>query len=129
MAPVLQAAALCVTAALLSLTLRRHAGETALLLCLAAVVLVLLRLGDGLGEILILMEEMEAYLNLQSGLFRPIYKLLGIALVVRLGGDLCRDAGESALASALELAGTVCALSAVLPLLRTALNLMLELMT
>ena len=61
-------------------------------------------------------------------LFVPLYKAVGIALVVRVGSSLCRDAGESALASVVETAGAVCALVVSLPLLRTVLSLLLELM-
>ena len=52
----------------------------------------------------------------------------GIALVVKVGGGLCADAGESALASVVETAGTVCALAAALPLLRRVAELLMELM-
>ena len=55
------------------------------------------------------------------------YKTVGIALVVKMGDGLCRDAGESALAAALEFAGTVCALLTALPLLRAVLELITEL--
>ena len=60
-------------------------------------------------------------------LLTPLYKTVGIALVVKVGGGLCRDAGESALAAALEFAGTVCALLTALPLLRAVLELITEL--
>ena len=53
---------------------------------------------------------------------------MGIALVVKVGSGLCRDAGESALASVVETAGAVCALLVALPLLRAVLSLLLELM-
>ena len=58
----------------------------------------------------------------------PSTRRLAIALVVRAGGGLCRDAGESALAAVLETAGAVCALLAALPLMRAVLELLVELM-
>ena len=61
-------------------------------------------------------------------LFAPLYKTVGIALVVQVGGSLCRDAGESALAAVVETAGAVCAMVAALPLLRAVLDMLLELM-
>ena len=61
-------------------------------------------------------------------MFVPLYKTVGIALVVKLGGSLCRDAGETALSSVVETAGAVCALLAALPLLQAVLSLLLELM-
>ena len=76
---------------------------------------------DFLGE---LVEES----GLSRELFIPLYKTVGIALVVKIGGSLCRDAGESALASVVETAGAVCALIAALPLLRAVLSLLMELM-
>ena len=66
--------------------------------------------------------------GLSRELFIPLYKTVGIALVVKIGGNLCRDAGESALSSVVETAGAVCALLAALPLLRAVLALLLELM-
>lgn len=47
----------------------------------------------------------------------PVVKTAGVAIVTRLSADFCKDAGEGGLASAVELAGTVLALSAVLPLM------------
>ena len=47
---------------------------------------------------------------------------------MQVGGSLCRDAGESALAAVVETAGAVCALVAALPLLRAVLDMLLELM-
>ena len=125
---VTQAAGLCVIAALLGLVLRRGSPEVTLLLTLAAAAAVLLALGQPLGELLAFLDSLTVQAGVSPALFRPLYKIVGIALVVKVGGGLCRDAGESALASVLELAGTVCALLAALPLLRAVLELIGELL-
>ena len=49
--------------------------------------------------------------------------LLAIALTVRVGGAFCRDAAQGALASVLETAGAVCALTAAAPLLLAVVEL------
>ena len=116
----IQAAVLCVAAALLALVVRRGSPECALLLTLAAAAVVLLSLAESLETLV----EFLGRLVEESGL----YKTVGIALVVKIGGNLCRDAGESALSSVVETAGAVCALLAALPLLRAVLALLLELM-
>ena len=115
---------LCVVGALLALVLKKESPELALLLASAAVAAVLLFLAGALGELLDFLREIGAASGLSDDLFIPLYKTAGIALV---GGSLCRDAGESALASAVETAGTVCALLVSLPLLRAVLALLLEL--
>lgn len=127
MEQVFQVTGLCVVGALLALVLKRGSPELALLLALAAVVAVLLFLAGALGELLEFLREVGTASGLSDDLFIPLYKTAGIALVVKAGGSLCRDAGESALASAVETAGTVCALLVSLPLLRAVLSLLLEL--
>ena len=127
MEQVFQVTGLCVVAALLALVLKKGSPELALLLALAAVAAVLLFLMGALGELMEFLREIGAASGLSEDLFIPLYKTVGIALVVKAGGSLCRDAGESALASAVETAGTVCALLVSLPLLRAVLALLLEL--
>lgn len=128
MEQVLQAAAVCVVGALLALVLKRGAPEAALLLTLGAAAVVLLSLAGAVEELLAFLKELAERSGVSGELFVPLYKTVGIALVVRIGGSLCRDAGESALAGVVETAGAVCALLAVLPLLRAVLSLLLELM-
>lgn len=123
-----QAAGLCVIGAVLALVVRRGSPETALLLALAATAAVIALVVPALGELWAFLRQLEAYSGVSAELFAPLYKTAAIALVVRAGGGLCRDAGESALAAVLETAGTVCALLAALPLMRAVLDLLVELM-
>lgn len=124
----MQATCLCVLAAVLALVVKRGSPETALLLVLGAAVAVLLSLGQALEEAVAFLEELGRRSGMPEGLLIPLYKVAGIALVVKVGGGLCADAGESALAAVVETAGSVCALAAALPLLRTVLELLMELM-
>lgn len=127
MEQVFQVTGLCVVGALLALVLKKGSPELALLLTLAAVTAVLLALAGALGELLDFFREIGAASGLPEDIFIPLYKTVGIALVVKAGNSLCRDAGESALAAAVETAGTVCALLVSLPLLRAVLALLMEL--
>ena len=88
----------------------------------------LLALAGAVDELLAFLAELAEGSGVPPALFAPLYKTIGIALVVQVGGSLCRDAGESALASVVETAGTLCALLAALPLLRAVLDMLLELM-
>lgn len=128
METITQATALCVVGAVLALVLKRGTPELALLLTLGAAAAVLLALAGAVEELLAFLEELAERSGVAPALFVPLYKTVGIALVVKVGGSLCRDAGESALGSVVETAGAVCALLAALPLLRAVLSLLLELM-
>jgi len=123
----MQTAALCVTGAVLAVVVRRGAPELALTVTLGTAAVGFLFLAGPLGDLLDFMTEVSRY-GVSQKLLIPLYKIVGIAVVVKVGGDLCRDAGESALASVVETAGSVCALLVALPLLRGVLTLLMELM-
>ena len=128
METVFRIAALCLTVALMSLVVKRGSGELAMLLSLAAVAAVLLNLASAMEEVVSFLRSLGQQSGLPHELFLPLYKTVGIALVVKAGGELCRDAGESALAAVLEMGGSVCALLVALPLLQAVLDLLLEFM-
>ena len=124
----LQTAALCVLAAILALVLKKDGPQMGLLLTLATAVAAFLFLMGQLRELLDFLREISGAVGIRQELMAPLYKTIGIAMVVRVGGNLCRDAGESALASVIETSGTVCALLVSLPLLRMVLTALMELM-
>lgn len=124
----IQITAISVLAALLGLLLKKGSSELALLLTLAAVTLAFAGLSGVLRELMDFLWELSEAAGIGDGLLEPLYKTIGIALIVKIGGSLCRDAGESALASVIETAGTICALLVSIPLFRIALRTLLELM-
>ena len=115
-------------AAILALVLKKDGPQMGLLLTLAAAVAAFLFLLGQLRELLDFLREISGAVGIRQELMAPLYKTIGIAMVVRVGGNLCRDAGESALASVIETSGTVCALLVSLPLLRMVLTALMELM-
>ena len=125
---IIRLSALAVLAALLALLLKGRQGELGLLVALTGLGALLFALGEPLGDLIAFLRTLSEGTGLDAAVFAPLYKILGIALVVQLGGDLCRDAGESALAAGLETAGSICAMLAALPLLERTLTLLGELM-
>ena len=77
-----------------------------------------------LAKVLDMLEELAAAGGLPEGLFTPLVKTLGIALVSRLGGEICRDAGQGAMAAVLDTAGAFGAVLVSLPLVRAAWELL-----
>ena len=60
--------------------------------------------------------EVMQWGGVESALFAPLFKTVAIALISRTGADLCRDAGEGAMASLVETAGAFGAVVVSLPL-------------
>ncbi len=128
METVLRVTALCLTGALLAVLLHRSGGELALLLSLAVCGVAAMVLIEPLEELRDFWEDAAAWGELPVELFTPLIKTVGIALLSRTGSDLCRDAGEGAIASVLETAGAVAAIAVSLPLFRAAWELLRSLL-
>lgn len=128
METVLRVTALCLTGALLAALLHRSGGEMALLLSLAVCGVAAMVLMEPLEELRDFWEDAAAWGELPVELFTPLIKTVGIALLSRTGSDLCRDAGEGAIASVLETAGAVAAIAVSLPLFRAAWELLRSLL-
>ena len=62
---------------------------------------------------------------LGAALTLPVLKSLGITVVGRGSAELCRDAGQSAAASALETCSAAAALYAALPLVKLTASLLI----
>ena len=112
----------------MAVVVMRGRPEVALLVTLGAAAAGLLFLTGLLEELMTFLRTLSERGGISHRLLTPLYKTVGIALVVKVGSELCRDAGESALGSVVETAGAVCALLVALPLLRTVLDLLMELM-
>ena len=122
-------AAVGLTAAVLGTVLKKSAPELALLLVVAAGVWILTLTLDGLGAVAALMEELAGVSGLSEELLEPVAKTVALSILTKLTAEICRSAGESGLASFVELGGTVAALVVALPLMRAVAVLMAEMLT
>lgn len=125
----MQIAGLTVTAVLLAKLLERYAAEQALLLTLLTGTLVT---AIAVKMLLPILNQIDA-LMLKSGLSASqtavVAKAAGICCVTQLAADLCKDAGHTALCTAVMLAGKTALLLLCIPLIDPLLHLLTEVMT
>ena len=110
--------AVCVIGAVLALFVKKNSPDMGLMVALAVCAVVLASLLIPVREILDLLRQMIEWSGLQEEVFMPLLKTLGIGLICRVGADLCRDAGQSAVASLVEMGGAFGAILVSVPLLR-----------
>lgn len=122
METLLRITALCVTSCALGLLLKKDVPAMQLLLTVAVTVVLLDAAADTIGEVRALLTLFTEKTGIEGDYLALTLKCVAVAVVVRLGGDLCRDAGQSALASLIEIAGTLSAAVLAAPLLRALLE-------
>ncbi len=118
-----KAAALAVAAALLGLLLQKAEPVHALLLGLAAAGAVLTLTLGLFRELRDVFGDLCREAGIGAALTLPVLKSLGITVVGRSSAELCRDAGQSAVASALETCTAAAALYAAIPLVKLTVSL------
>ena len=114
--------AVCLAGCVLAAVLKKGAPELQLPLALAVAAAVLLALCGAAGEAGEALRLLTAGAGLDAAYLAPVLKCAAIAVVTRVGGDLCRDSGEAALASLIDISGSLCAAVVAVPLLRMVLE-------
>ena len=75
-----------------------------------------------------LIQRLASLGGVQEEVLRPLLKTLGITLLCRISASVCRDAGQSAMAAAVELGGALSAVLVSAPLLRMVWELLSSLL-
>ena len=79
-----------------------------------------------LPQVQALRQDLASMLQLckvDTTLFVPLLKVVGISVCTRITAELCRDAGERAFGVKVEIAGAVAALLCAIPLAKKVLEL------
>ena len=114
---ILKIAALCVAVAMVCSALRLQRPEIATALSLAAGLAALALLYGELSQATRWVDAFRQLTRSDEDLSAAVLKAAGIAIVAELGGQLCADAGETALAGRVALASRVAMLGLCAPML------------
>ena len=104
-------------AAVLALVLKKDSPALAFLVGVSGVLCLLWGMLEPVGQLVASIRQVLTVLDGTQTIYIPVMKAVGIALVVRVAGAICQDAGQAALAAHLEIAGTAAAIIVCLPLL------------
>jgi stage III sporulation protein AD len=125
---ILSIAVMAITAAALAVLLRHYRPEHALIIGIAAGVLILALVLSKVQPVFSEINKLMSGANVNTQYVSILIKSLGVCFVAQLASDVCRDAGESAIASNVELAGKFAVLLIALPLFGQVADLVIKLM-
>lgn len=111
----------------LSMVLKQYKAEFSISISIAASVIIF---GFTLVQSLPIITatiDMFDRTNLPGEYILILIKTLGLSFVTSLAGDICKDAGETAIASKVELAGKVAVLLLAMPLFTKLLDIVYQL--
>lgn len=124
---IFSAAVLCFTVCAVSSLLRDN-GELRLALTVVTVAILFAAAAENLLSIKQLISDLLDKTGLDELYLRVIFKGLGICYISQLSADCCRDSGQSALASQIEIAGKLSMITVALPLFKAVIELIEDLL-
>ncbi|HHY81452.1 MAG TPA: stage III sporulation protein AD [Clostridiales bacterium] len=125
---IMQITAIGLIAALLVMIIKQQRPDIALVITLAAgAVLFILLLGN-IKTIAVTVENMAQKANLDSIYLTTVLKVIGIAYIAEFGSQICKDSGEGAIASKIELGGKVLIMILALPVVTALMEAVLKIL-
>ena len=125
---IIAAAAAGLVSTVLALILGQYRPEFRMLVTAAVTLLLMAMVLEQLSPVLEQLRSTMELTGLTGDYAAILFKAVGICLLTQLAGDVCRDSGESSIASKIELAGRAAILLTAMPLIQEVLAWAWELM-
>lgn len=111
----------------LGVVLRKISPEVSVQLTILAVVTIFLLLLDKIKIVIDLLQNLADQAGINSYYLVIVLKIVGIAYVAEFGAEICKDAGEGALALKVEMAAKIAVLILAIPVILAILESLVRL--
>jgi len=123
---IVQVIGLAIVATVIIAVIKAQRPEIAIQISIAAGIIVFTMI---LGKISAVIELLNSYaerININTVYISTLLKIVGIAYIAEFDAEVCKDAGESAIASKVELAGKVVIIVLAVPILTSLMDLIIR---
>ncbi|GAA0723785.1 stage III sporulation protein AD [Clostridium malenominatum] len=114
------------TALFIVLTIQKQ--ELAMQVSLCAGIIIFLFMINKITAIMSLLQQLSLKANIDFVYLTTVFKILGISYLASFCSEICRDAGQSSIASKVEFAGKILILVLAIPILMAVLQSILRIM-
>ncbi|QNU65516.1 stage III sporulation protein AD [Ruminiclostridium herbifermentans] len=125
---ILQIVCVGIIAVVLSSIIKKQRPELALQLGIATGILIFIVVIVKLSAVIDFLQSFSKKANIDYTYINILLKIVGIAYIAEFGAEVCKDAGESSIASKIELAGKVTIVILAVPIISSLLDLVIKLM-
>ena len=108
--------------------LKQYKPEFAMYISLLAGILIITLIIDKLTGIVSLIQSISEKANINSQFLSLLIKITGIAFLSEFAVSLCKDSGEGAIASKIELGSKIIIISMSIPIISSLLEIILEIL-
>lgn len=113
-------------ALIIIILLKQYKPEFAIYISLLTGVLILILVMDKLTEIINLLQSFANKASINSTFLSLLIKITGIAFLSEFAVSICKDSGEAAIASKIEIGSKIIIISMSIPILSALLEIILK---
>ena len=108
--------------------LKQYKPDFAIYISILAGALILLFVMDKLSSVVNLLSSIQNKANMNNQFLVILLKITGIAFLTEYATSICKDAGESAIATKIDLGGKVLIIAISIPIIQALLELIIKIM-
>lgn len=115
-------------ALIIIILLKQYRPEFAIYISLLTGVLILLLVIDQLSQIISLLQSLATKASINSTFLGLLIKITGIAFLAEFAVSVCKDAGEGAIASKIEIGSKIIIIAMSIPIISSLLEIILKIL-
>lgn len=123
---IIKVVSFAILAAMVLVVLRQYKPEIALTASLAAGAIILIFTISKVSQVINILQTLAEQAKVNPIYFKIVLKVVGVAYLAGFGAQVCRDAGEGAIAMKIEMAGKIIVLLLAIPILSAILQVVLN---
>ncbi|NPV26209.1 MAG: stage III sporulation protein AD [Firmicutes bacterium] len=125
---ILQIVGLALVVTILTVLLRQQRPELAVQISIAFGALVFILMIGKISAVVDVMSELTERANVNVFYISTILKIIGVAYIAEFGAQVCRDAGEGAVAAKVEFAAKIIVMMLAVPIIVAILESLIRLL-
>ena len=115
-------------ALIIIILLKQYRPEFAIYISLLTVVLILVLVMDELQGVITLLQSLANKASINGNFIALLLKITGIAFLSEFAVSICKDSGEGAIASKIEIGSKIIIISMSIPIISSLLEIILKIL-
>lgn len=115
-------------ATIIIVILRQYRPEYAIYASIAGGVIILLMITDQISSVINLIENIASKTSVNTKFLKILIKITGIAILTEFAVSICKDAGENAIASKIDISGKIIIISISIPIIQALLETVMKIL-
>lgn len=117
-----------ITALIIIIILKQYKPEFTVYVSIIVGVIILLMVMDKLSAVVNILSSLASKTGTGSTFLKILLKITGIAILTEFAVSICKDSGETAIASKIDLGGKIIIISISIPIITALLELLIQIL-